>query len=618
MDLIGKNREFLRTQRNVELSPSWNNAYPSRYIDASIIEFYGTDPKTCCEQQVNLFLKHPQHLSLQWDVMHNTPKSKKPSHQCFIDNSSKFAHTLGYKSRSKPNRGTLVILGLSAGFHINLLLNAIPYSDVIIIEPNELHLAMACAKCDFNLLNSICLSRGGSFTVSNANSYQHFLRFMTDTLNVQGHHLLADISVYRHRSEAAIDEIYDNFRQWRNRFTSMWGFVEDELIGLEHTIENAQKVPFQSYNGLLENKHKASVIIVGNGPSLDNDIDYLYELQSQVIIVSCGTALSTLLRKGITPDIHVEMERTAASYYLKENDLKDPCLRETIFLGLNTVYPKFIDTFNYIALLPKANDIGGEVLCNKIKQLHALYHCNPTVSNMAVAALAHMGINQLVLLGCDFGYINPAHHHSKSSIYYETDNILSSLTFKSELQVTGNFKDSIFTSRILNESRQALETLIKSSSSLQLINCSDGALISGSESIKLKNVTLSNTPKTQILNHIKSTAKMPPTGKIHVEEVLSPAEIFLKKLHHDIQSVQCVLELLNLLSTFNVELKASRDLKTYPLLSGSIKYTTLTIASHINHLPPSQWPEYKRFINIELKKLIIMLLEKLTNKPKIC
>ncbi|KAF7767558.1 hypothetical protein PCIT_a4515 [Pseudoalteromonas citrea] len=617
MELILKNREFLYAQDNLKLSASWSDQYSLQYIDASIKEFYGEEPKGCCAQQVNLFLQHPLHLSLQWGVMHNTPTNSKPSHQIFIDNTSKYAEELGYKPNSKPNRGTLVVLGLSAGFHIDLLLNAIHYSDVIIIEPNKLHLAMACSKCDLNELRKICQSRGGSLTISLVNSYEHFLNFMTNTLNSQGHHLLADISVYRHRSEGVIDEIYNNFRHWRNRFASMWGFVEDELIGLKQTLENAQKVTFQNYQNLLVNNNKASVIIVGNGPSLDNDIDYLNDIQNNVVIVSCGTALSTLLRKGIAPDIHVEMERTSASYYLKESDLQSRYLKETIFLGLNTIYPKFIDIFNYTVLFPKGNDVGGEVLCDNVHQLKPLYHCNPTVSNMAVAALAHMGVKKFTLLGCDFGYINPEHHHSKSSIYYEKSNVLSSLTFKPELQVTGNFRKSIFTTRIFNESRQALEEQIKSSPSIQLINCSDGALISGSEPMKFKNIVLSNSPKKLMLSHIKTVIKAPPLGKIDSNKALSSGKVALERLRHDIQDVQCNIELLKLLKAVNKELKASQDHKTYTLLSGSIKYIALAIASHINHIPPSKWAQYKKFTQIKLEELILELLEKLSNQPKL-
>ena len=39
-------------------------------------------------------------------------------------------------------------------------------------------------------------------------------------------------------------------------------------------------------------------------------MDFLRENQDKIIIISCGTTLKALLKNNITPDIHVEMERT--------------------------------------------------------------------------------------------------------------------------------------------------------------------------------------------------------------------------------------------------------------------------------------------------------------------
>ena len=49
-------------------------------------------------------------------------------------------------------------------------------------------------------------------------------------------------------------------------------------------------------------------MIVGAGPSLDEGLETLQRIRDRVVLFSCGTALRPLLRNGIVPDFHCELE----------------------------------------------------------------------------------------------------------------------------------------------------------------------------------------------------------------------------------------------------------------------------------------------------------------------
>ncbi|WP_462160534.1 6-hydroxymethylpterin diphosphokinase MptE-like protein [Pseudoalteromonas maricaloris] len=118
--------------------------------------------------------------------------------------------------------------------------------------------------------------------------------------------------------------------------------MEDEMMSLKHSSQNIKSLKnFKTSDFSFLESHKA--LIVGNGPSLDLIIDDINKFNG--IVVSCGTSLPSLLRKNIVPHIHVEMERSKDGYYIKEDYLKSPLLKNTLLITLNTVYHKTLLTF---------------------------------------------------------------------------------------------------------------------------------------------------------------------------------------------------------------------------------------------------------------------------------
>ncbi|OHU90663.1 MULTISPECIES: motility associated factor glycosyltransferase family protein [Pseudoalteromonas] len=566
--------------------------------------FYSGCPKQLCAQQTSLFLSSPLHLS-----MHFRPLERpRYLHQHFITNMTKHAQMLGYKKSSVPRRGTLLLLGLGAGLQIPALLKKINYTDVIIIENDANSLELACRHLDIEQLQTQCRERGGELHIPRVESYSDFMNAMRAILIKHGYHLLADISLFRHYNSPLYDEIFEQFRSWRNRFASMWGFFEDELIGLSHTLENQRDVLKFTPNFTQSFTSQPKVVIVGNGPSLDKCIQALAQAQN-IVIVSCGTAVASLLKQGITPDFHVEMERTVDIYELKADSLSDPRLKNTILLTLNTVSPKLLALFNHKMVFLKANDIGTEMLKEGDNTFEPLYHCNPTVANAALAIMLKLGFTNVALAGCDFGFRDEQLHHSQHSQYLDKLDPLFLNKVKAELSVKGNFGGEVQSTRIFNEARLSLEVLISKYRLAAITNTSDGAYIKGTMVSSLTQFL--DEPETADINealaHIRQglTYCLQQYGNTKVLEQLDlNIQESLQTLVEGINATQKVLELATALNRFIYDLEHSKSMTSKLLLSGSLKYMCVTIASHINHIPPSQWDSY---FSVAKKQLLTAL-----------
>ncbi|MCF2859344.1 DUF115 domain-containing protein [Pseudoalteromonas sp. SMS1] len=608
MELFNQNLEFLHSENTLYSAapPSlWNH----QELQHKILSFYGECARSCCEKQVKLFLKHPQHLSMRF----KTNNQSDYVHQILINKMNDKANKLGLKPNSKPQRGTIVILGLAAGYHIEALMKSINYSDIIILEPSMDMLSMASHHISFEKLQAECRNRGGSLHLIHSKRYEEFERALLSITQKIGSHIVSDISLYRHYSTPLFDHIYENFKIWRNRLASLWGFMEDELVGLSHTEKNSISHEITGHNNALSEFEDIPLVIVGNGPSLDNDIDYLIENRNSFLIASCGTSLNPLLNNNITPDFHIEMERLPCNLYIKEEQVRDPRMKDVVLVALNTVYPKYVNLFDHRMLFPKANDLGAHVYTQNTKQAGQLYNCNPTVTNMALASLTRMGFKNIVLVGCDYGYIDPTYHHSKHSAYFEDSSSLSQSVFSPEIETKGNFRQSIYTDRIYNESRLVQQSLIKSNKLVSVINSSDGAYIEGTLSQRLSDINPQKINKAAIMCEIRKYAQHHAPSPINAKNSIAQATNILFKLKQKINQTEHAPQMLALFAkelskiSYQPEYQAS-----HYLLSGTFKYVTTTVASHINHLPLENQNEYFTYLKEVLMTSFDQALEKLS------
>lgn len=293
------------------------------------------------------------------------------------------------------------------------------------------------------------------------------------------------------------------------------GYFDDERIGLAHAYHNLRsehsvfKTP-KSYN------RKTRALIIGNGPSLDEHEEYLKANEDKVVLVSCGTALTTLLRMGVKPDFHVEMERPSFIHEVLNYGSTQEQRKGITLLCLHSVSPTTTACFEEACYAIKPNDAGTSLILDFCKNTTApqLPFSNPTVTNCALAFLVCMGFSEIHLVGVDLGAVDEKQHHSSKSLYYDFEKYNETHKTKikkpqaQNIQREGNFGGTVSASAILDMSRSSMErllALVKSTfPAFICYNTNNGVKIKHTESIRLDDLPkVKNEDKQSFITKLK-------------------------------------------------------------------------------------------------------------------
>lgn len=398
----------------------------------------------------------------------------------------------------------ICMMGVGLGYQIEELLSQKQVQHLYLCEPSK-DVFYAMLHCiELRPIFEHCFANGGGITINTGNNYDDMLNGINDVLKRVGRFYLPRFYVYKHYDSVTTDNFISKLKDIGYRLTFGWGFMEDEIIGFSHTLENLKhgyKV-CKKQSEFTNSEPNRPVFIVANGPSLDFSLAFLKENQHDIIIVSCGTTLRVLLKHNIKPDLHIEMERPVEilpfieeiEQQQKNSDIK---LKDIQIVTLNTVYPEILKKFKTPLLLNKLNDAGGEF----IETLDALNvyarpaHSNPTCPNTAAALIISLGFKEIYFIGTDFGYVSNDYHHSKDSIYYD-ENFKSQVKEEMDasmnhgIQRQGNFRELVFSNQIFDSSRKQIEYLLSINLDVNAYNCADGALIRHAKPMRIDKIKL--------------------------------------------------------------------------------------------------------------------------------
>lgn len=467
---------------------------------------YTENPREFAKKQVSKFLKHP--VCSHYKINHAKDKDIMFKHAALLKSIHKVRlEQAGTKLDNPANESRLdfvCFLGGGLGFHIEEFLNKKNVSNVFLYEqtPSTFYALLHCIE--LRPLFNKCLNNGGVFRIQVGGTEYNVVNEIGSILSMQGFFNTSVIHYFKHYDSDSINKAIKKINEVGHRWHGGWGFFEDEIIGVSHTIANlTAQFPVIKKADSFKNKLKdAPVFIAANGPSLDLAIDFLKENQKDIIIISCGTALKALLVNNIKPDIHVEMERTAGLLEwvevverTKEVDIN---LSDLNIVALNTVFDQILKRFKSAYLLNKFNDAGGRLIESLDRK--AQYACpmftNPTVSNTALAMAAELGFKTIYLIGTDFGFVSTDTHHAKDSIYYDKDFKYKKQTkdmMQGEMRVKGNFREEVHSTLHFDMSKSNMELLLKQKSKLKVYNTTDGAYIKFTEPKRISDIKIKNT-----------------------------------------------------------------------------------------------------------------------------
>jgi len=377
---------------------------------------------------------------------------------------------------------SLLVVGIGLGEHLKFLLKELPVENILLVEPNEDFFYISLHILDWQeLLEPFMDGERKIFLLlgEDAKDIENTVAFF----NQIGPFNAASTFIYVHYLDDFLKNYIKQISEEVVRNISFFGFFDDELISLKHTLQNIKNgVPlFNPYGKDL--KPRMPAVVVGSGPSLDFLLPYLKKHRERLFVISCGTALAVLEKNNIVPDIHVNIERNDTPYKVAISTTSEDFRKEIPFLGANNNFPPFFEAFEKSAMFLKGGDAGSDLFPQK-----KLYFVNPTVTNTGLALAYYLGFDQVYLFGVDLAF-HEKKHHAKGTAYETFFGKNIDEHFKGGIEVEGNFGETLTTNSIFYSSKRVMEQAIEYFSSqrksFKVFNPNRGAKIEGAEPLPL-------------------------------------------------------------------------------------------------------------------------------------
>ncbi|MCF4009081.1 motility associated factor glycosyltransferase family protein [Rheinheimera sp. UJ63] len=471
------------------------------YCDERWALFYHDAEQDSCNS-LQRFLRHPINNELIL-IQGGQDKFKNYVHFQAVKKIQPILEQLHLKTVNELDSvENLIILGVGLGRHIELLLEQHSIKNLFIFEPNIDFFYASLFVTDWAALFNKAAATEQRFYFNIGGSGEEYFTDIMSQYYQTGAYGLANSLVFNSFLTPGMKLSLQKLQSQLKIIVAMGENFDHVRYGVAHTYHSFS----QNHGLLLRQPYRESdiatldlpVIIVGNGPSLDKSYQYIKEQRDNLIVISCGTALRSLYKLGITPDFHAEIEQNRATVgWISQ--VKDPkWLKSISLLSINGVHPETAALFKKVYLALKTGESSTSLFSTALEQHRLkpveLNYCYPTVSNLVLDLFTELGFKQIYLFGVDLGYVDPNNHHSKFSAYYR-ENDGSSLQqvsdFDYNLVIKGNFRDVVQTKPEFDFSRSIMELRIASAAKdRQFFNCSDGAFIKGAYPLLPENIII--------------------------------------------------------------------------------------------------------------------------------
>ncbi|MEA2754528.1 MAG: hypothetical protein QOJ54_817 [Aliidongia sp.] len=383
---------------------------------------------------------------------------------------------------STEGGGFLLVYGIGLGCHLPALFDEVEVRHVILIEEHLEFLYQSMHLHDWATIFENLAERGQSLRFVFGGEPRQVAAQVHWYIRGQGFGLIDGSYIFRHYSSMMLDKAYEEFTESLSLLSISIGFFEDELTMLTNCGTNLTWFDYR----LLDDRPRVEIdlpaIIVGSGPSLDKSIEILKGLRDHAIIFSCGSSLRPLLKAGIRPDFHCELENSWQAFrsvwHVTEELGYD--LDGITLIASTTVCPDLLPLFKQ-RILYFRDSVSSTGLWGP-DQI-GIFGTAPTCTNLALRAATLLSFKELYLFGVDMGTRDPSQHHSKAAIYYNdarwTGVLENDPHNRMSIELPGNFGGKAYTSTILHWARMMMGQGIESFSFSKIFNCSDGVAIPG-------------------------------------------------------------------------------------------------------------------------------------------
>ena len=305
-----------------------------------------------------------------------------------------------------------------------------------------------------------------------------------------------------YRVETSIEHIrFDSHVLFTNKI-----FLTNEIKNITENITPASILK-NTFNG-------ESCIVLGGGPSLDDNIHWIKTNRKNLFVISVSRIINKLMSNGIKSDIIVTVDPHDISFdankglmHLNENNL---------LIHSNYACSKIISQWKGALLFTGDMFLNGNLSLNNISTV------GPTVTNSAINIAKEMGFSKIILCGVDLCHSKSGMSHTIGT-YIPKGHSISSV-YEWVETYSGDMAESPY------QLVQALETLT--------------AQVANSPNIKYINLSV-NAARVEGIQHIDSSNII--LGPIDINKLNSISPINIKsiftieKLLHKREEIESIL-----------------------------------------------------------------------------
>lgn len=377
----------------------------------------------------------------------------------------------------------ILIYGMGLGYHIEKLMEKYPQKKIYLYEPDKEVMLAAMESRDLTKLfghpNLISFGIGSEYVVRRqfilmvVKQFADSFTFLPLPIYEKGYK--EEVATFTEDLAKLVLEYRGNL-QTTYQFQMQW--TENILKNYPYVLKSA------SVSCLQSQFHDVTAVVVGSGPSLDMDFDYLKKISHHALIICAGTSAQALLKRGLTPHMIVSMDGGEPNY----EAFKD--------LKCSHIPYVYSPTINYQILAEKELELPFHFFFNIDKISDFLFEPTPnetfystaTVTGTAIQLAKQMGCRRIVLVGQDLSYPNDA-------FYAEGVTHISQAKLQTTIRNADEWIENVqgghnkTTKKMLNTIRDLELLLTHHMADIEVINTSSiGAKIKGTRSDTLANI----------------------------------------------------------------------------------------------------------------------------------
>jgi hypothetical protein len=395
----------------------------------------------------------------------------------------------------------LVVMGIGLGMFLDPLMDRLKPRSLCILDVNYEGLYHSLRLVDWQPIFDLRINNRRRVTIVISPDFNYLVHAARGHCRYCNPIATDGLTVFTHYENSALRQAHDIIFRDGNLILTGLGFFQDEMEMVRATYQNLQTGEFLLYQRRTV-RTDVPVFVIGSGPSIDNDIEFIKENADRAVIISCGTALRVLRAHGIVPDFQILMENGEITFDLVSSIKNSFGLDGTTLIASTTITTGVKEMFDRAVLFFRPNLAPYRMF--RPGMMNAVDEVGPTVTNCGLSVALELGFGNVYLLGCDLGSRSPDRHHSNFSSYAQKGRQDGGhkdlvMEFEGSLQarVLGNFGGVVYSDDNFAWSRDTMERSIRTYRPMmrRVYNCSDGSLIQGATPIDSLAVELESTPQ---------------------------------------------------------------------------------------------------------------------------